>query len=183
MAERRIAELVAQGRSNSVAAGLFLTEHSVETALSRIYHKLRIDSRAHSQRLFQTAEVSSFCARAVGASLERKRRLGGHTRRRSAAGPRGCSIMKRRISLAAIVGLAAMMALGPRCRPRPRDNAVVHWSEIAEAAISAPTTAGGPLRPPASSTVLAGMVHGAMYDAVAAVAGGLEPFATCRGTA
>ena len=33
-------------------------------------------------------------------------------------------------------------------------------------------------RPPASSTPLAAMVHGAMYDAVAAVEGGLEPFAT-----
>ena len=46
-AERRIAELVAQGRSNKqVAAALFLTEHSVETALSRIYRKLGIHSRA-----------------------------------------------------------------------------------------------------------------------------------------
>ena len=33
-------------------------------------------------------------------------------------------------------------------------------------------------RAPASSAVLGGMVHGAMYDAVAAVEGGLEPFAT-----
>ena len=47
VAERRIAELVAQGRSNKqVAAALFLTEHSVETALSRIYRKLGIHSRA-----------------------------------------------------------------------------------------------------------------------------------------
>ena len=46
-AERRIAELVAQGSSNKqVAAALFLTEHSVETALSRIYRKLGIHSRA-----------------------------------------------------------------------------------------------------------------------------------------
>jgi hypothetical protein len=87
--------------------------------------------------------------------------------------------MKRRISLAAVVGLAAMLAVGASVSSSaPGDNAVVHWSEVAEAAISAPATAGGPLRPPASSTVLAGMVHGAMYDAVAAVAGGLEPFAT-----
>ena len=53
----------------------------------------------------------------------------------------------------------------------PGENAIVHWSGIAESAISAG-------RPPASSTVLAAMVHGAMYDAVAAVEGGLEPFAT-----
>jgi hypothetical protein len=51
------------------------------------------------------------------------------------------------------------------------DNAVVHWSGIAEGAIAAG-------RPPASSTVLGGMVHGAMYDAVAAIEGGLAPFAT-----
>ena len=52
------------------------------------------------------------------------------------------------------------------------DNAVLHWSAVAESAISTG-------RPPASSTVLAAMVHGAMYDAVAAVEGGLEPFVTC----
>ena len=53
----------------------------------------------------------------------------------------------------------------------PAVNAVVHWSGVAEGAIAAG-------RPPGSSTVLAGMVHGAMYDAVAAVEGGLDPFAT-----
>ena len=46
-AERRIAVLVAQGRSNrEVAAALFLTVHSVETALTRIYRKLGVRSRA-----------------------------------------------------------------------------------------------------------------------------------------
>jgi DNA-binding CsgD family transcriptional regulator len=45
-AERRIAALVAEGRSNrEVAAALFLTEHSVETALTRIYRKLGVRSR------------------------------------------------------------------------------------------------------------------------------------------
>jgi len=52
----------------------------------------------------------------------------------------------------------------------PNENAVVYWSGIAEQAISA----GG--RPPASSQVLSGIVHSAMYDAVAATDGGLEPF-------
>ena len=51
------------------------------------------------------------------------------------------------------------------------DNAVVHWSGIAEGAIAAG-------RPPASSSVLGGMVHGAIYDAVASIEGGLAPFAT-----
>jgi hypothetical protein len=87
--------------------------------------------------------------------------------------------MRRRIGLAAVGALAAMLTLGASVSSSsPGDNAVVHWSEVAEGVISAPATPGGPLRPPASSTVLAGMVHGAMYDAVAAVDGGLEPFAT-----
>jgi DNA-binding CsgD family transcriptional regulator len=44
--ERRIAALVAEGRSNrEVAAALFLAEHSVETALSRVYRKLGVRSR------------------------------------------------------------------------------------------------------------------------------------------
>jgi DNA-binding CsgD family transcriptional regulator len=46
-AERRIAELVAQGHSNrEVADALFLTVHTVETALTRIYRKLGVRSRA-----------------------------------------------------------------------------------------------------------------------------------------
>jgi hypothetical protein len=53
----------------------------------------------------------------------------------------------------------------------PADNAVVHWSGVAASAIAVG-------RAPASSSVLGGMVHGAIYDAVAAVEGGLEPFAT-----
>jgi DNA-binding CsgD family transcriptional regulator len=52
-AERRIAALVAEGRTNrEVAAALFLTEHSVETALTRIYRKLGVHSRTElSHRL------------------------------------------------------------------------------------------------------------------------------------
>ena len=52
-AERRIAALVAEGRTNrEVAAGLFLTEHSVATALTRVYRKLGVRSRAELARLF-----------------------------------------------------------------------------------------------------------------------------------
>jgi DNA-binding CsgD family transcriptional regulator len=51
-AERRIAQLVAEGRTNrDVAATLFLTEHSVETALTRVYRKLDVRSRAELARL------------------------------------------------------------------------------------------------------------------------------------
>jgi DNA-binding CsgD family transcriptional regulator len=50
-AERRIAGLVAEGRTNrEVAAALYLTEHSVETALTRVYRKLGVRSRAELAR-------------------------------------------------------------------------------------------------------------------------------------
>ena len=46
-AERRIAALVAEGRTNrEVAAALFVTEHTVEGALTRVYRKLGVRSRA-----------------------------------------------------------------------------------------------------------------------------------------
>lgn len=80
--------------------------------------------------------------------------------------------MKTRIGLAAALTLAVVLALGPTATPAAAaENAVVHWSGIAEGAIAVG-------RPPASCSVLAGMVHGAMYDAVAAIEGGLAPFAT-----
>ena len=66
--------------------------------------------------------------------------------------------------------LVAVFALGGTSAAQA-ENAVVHWSGIAEGAIAVG-------RPPASSSVLAGMVHGAMYDAVAAIEGGLAPVAS-----
>ena len=55
-AERRVAMLVAEGRTNrQVAAALFLTEHSVETALTRVYRKLGVRSRTElTRRLTET---------------------------------------------------------------------------------------------------------------------------------
>ena len=80
--------------------------------------------------------------------------------------------LRARTGLAAMLALVAVLAVGPAgTSAAPGDNAVVHWSGVAASAI----VVG---RPPASSSVLGGMVHGAMYDAVAAVEGGLEPFAT-----
>jgi hypothetical protein len=74
--------------------------------------------------------------------------------------------------IAAMLALVAVLVLAPAgTSAAPGDNAVVHWSGVAANAIIVG-------RPPASSAVLGGMVHGAMYDAVAAVEGGLEPFAT-----
>lgn len=50
--ERRIATLVAEGHTNrEVAAALFLTEHTVETVLSRAYRKLGVHSRGELTRL------------------------------------------------------------------------------------------------------------------------------------
>ena len=50
-AEQRIARLVAEGRTNrDVAMALFLTEHSVETALTRVYRKLGVRSRGELAR-------------------------------------------------------------------------------------------------------------------------------------
>ena len=84
--------------------------------------------------------------------------------------------MRVSTGFAAMVALVAVLALGPTGTSAApsvasSDNAVVHWSGVAASAIAVG-------RPPASSSVLGGMVHGAMYDAVAAVEGGLEPFAT-----
>ena len=44
--------LVAEGRTNrEVAAALFLTVHSVETTLTRVYRKLDVRSRAELAHL------------------------------------------------------------------------------------------------------------------------------------
>jgi DNA-binding CsgD family transcriptional regulator len=54
--ERRIASLVADGRSNrEVAAELFVTVRTVETALTRIYRKLGVRSRTELARKFVEA--------------------------------------------------------------------------------------------------------------------------------
>src|SRR4029077_16153414 len=46
-AESRVAALVAEGRTNrEVAAALFVTEHTVEAALTRAYQKRGVRSRA-----------------------------------------------------------------------------------------------------------------------------------------
>ena len=84
--------------------------------------------------------------------------------------------MKISTSLTATLVLAAVLALGSTGTSAGQsaatgENAVIHWSGVASAAIAVG-------RPPASSAVLAGIVHGAIYDAVAAVEGGLDPFAT-----
>jgi DNA-binding CsgD family transcriptional regulator len=53
--ESRVADLVAEGRSNKeVAAALFVTVKGVEAHLSRIYRKLGVKSRAELMRLYAT---------------------------------------------------------------------------------------------------------------------------------
>jgi DNA-binding CsgD family transcriptional regulator len=49
--ERRVADLVAAGRTNAeVAAELFMSQRTVESHLSRIYRKLDIRSRTELSR-------------------------------------------------------------------------------------------------------------------------------------
>jgi DNA-binding CsgD family transcriptional regulator len=55
--ERRVAELVAEGRSNpEVAAALFITRQTVEKHLTRIYAKLGVRSRVELARRFAAEE-------------------------------------------------------------------------------------------------------------------------------
>jgi hypothetical protein len=84
--------------------------------------------------------------------------------------------MRIRYGLAMTLAVVVVLALGSTGTPAapaapPAENAVLYWSGVAANAI----VVG---RAPAASAVLGGMVHGAMYDAVAAVEGGLKPFAT-----
>jgi len=59
-AERRVATLVAEGRTNrEVAAALSLGERTVETHLSHVYAKLGVRSRTELARTFRVAEQSS----------------------------------------------------------------------------------------------------------------------------
>jgi DNA-binding CsgD family transcriptional regulator len=59
-AERRVATLVAEGRTNrEVAAALFLGERTVETHLSHAYAKLGVRSRTELARAFRPDEQSS----------------------------------------------------------------------------------------------------------------------------
>jgi len=62
-AERRVAALVAQGRTNrEVAAALFLGERTIASHLTHIYAKLGIRSRTELARRFQdaTSKVQTF---------------------------------------------------------------------------------------------------------------------------
>ena len=57
------------------------------------------------------------------------------------------------------------------------ENTVSKWSLISQNAISAPIPPSTAPRPPASSEVLHGLVHAAIYDAVVAIKREYEPFA------
>jgi DNA-binding CsgD family transcriptional regulator len=58
-AERRVATLVAEGRTNrEVAAALFLGQRTVETHLSHVYAKLGVRSRAELARMYRPDELA-----------------------------------------------------------------------------------------------------------------------------
>ena len=83
--------------------------------------------------------------------------------------------MKRTLFvLFALVLVSATAASGSRdraqLRPDTEPNAVLYWSQVAETTISVG-------RPPASSEVLNGLVHAAIYDATVSVEGEYQPFA------
>ena len=61
-AERRVADLVAEGRTNrEVAAALFLGERTVASHLTHIYAKLGVRSRTELTRLLTvTSKVQTF---------------------------------------------------------------------------------------------------------------------------
>jgi DNA-binding CsgD family transcriptional regulator len=59
-AERRVAALVAEGRTNrEVAAALFVGERTVETHLSHVYAKLGVRSRTELARTYRADDQSS----------------------------------------------------------------------------------------------------------------------------
>ena len=58
--ERRVAELVVEGRTNrEVAAALFLTERTVETHLTHVYAKLGVRSRTELARHFERRSAAT----------------------------------------------------------------------------------------------------------------------------
>jgi hypothetical protein len=77
------------------------------------------------------------------------------------------------VAALALVTAGAASSSGQRARaeqPASDPNAVLYWSQVAENTISVG-------RPPASSEVLNGLVHAAIYDATVSVKGRYEPFA------
>src|SRR5215216_2416312 len=70
--------------------------------------------------------------------------------------------------VAATLALAAVILAAAPCTAGAA-TAVTHWSQVAEETISVG-------RGPASSQAISGVVHAAVYDAVAATEGGLVPF-------
>ena len=88
----------------------------------------------------------------------------------------------RRALLAGLILLPALALSAPA-----RADTVTDWNAVAAAALQSPGTAVPPgAGQGAQSTAHLAMVHGAIYDAVNAIAGGHEPYvsspAACRRT-
>ena len=126
-------------RNREVAAELFLTEHSVETALSRHLPQARDPlARRARARAVKDLRFPAFARPGpLGATLSDRQ-----------ADSRRDRVMKLRIGSATRWWPARRaLALGATSSSSATgDNAVVHWSEVAEAAISAPApTPSAPL--------------------------------------
>jgi hypothetical protein len=80
----------------------------------------------------------------------------------------GATALLLMLSTGAVAG-SPLSAPAPITKPKPA-NAVLDWTEIAENTIKIQ-------RPPASSEVLMGIVQVAIFDTVAAIEGGYEPYA------
>lgn len=86
--------------------------------------------------------------------------------------------MTAAFAIAVLVVPVAQADRASRTHSSPaQENSVSKWSLISQNAISAPIPPATTLRPPASSEVLHGLVHAAIYDAVVAVEGEYESLA------
>ena len=112
-AEGRIAALVAEGRTNrEVAAALFLTEQTVATALTRVYRKLGVRSRAELAR-----RLAANAGAEAGKDLRFLLSAAGRRADAPVVNERG-GLVKRRIYIPAAATAIVLLVLAARCGVR-----------------------------------------------------------------
>jgi DNA-binding CsgD family transcriptional regulator len=191
-AERRVAALVAEGRTNKeVAAALLLGERTVETHLSHVYAKLGVRSRAELARRFPAGraklrgthdfKLSTAAYRRSGAELPRRDVPRRH--REIEIGPaRRCSLGRSCSPAPARCRRTAADAVRARRQYPAATTPVAFWSTEARCAI-VPAGPGGIFgsenfgnKFPGEAAVYMGIVHVAIYDAAVALDGGYRPY-------